>query len=227
MVVQPREHHALEDSTECDPVVEHVGWDRGLAVGDGRAEHLPDDGLERRGERRPIGDLRESGAHWPGRKQVVDQRGDIGTERCVRREQGVHPPARPGHVDHADVVQVRKPDAETLHELLPVWGTTGQEDAVDRVQQFHESDRDVPDVDDAVVGEDRWMGAGICEEPRVVAQDFERGLGLDRPPEPFLEIGPDVAGQIAVEFRELDPSPPSTHSNRTGPARRDATASNG
>lgn len=97
-------------------------------------------------------------------------------------------------------MEVRKPHAERLDEVLPVRGTLGEQDAVDRVQQSDETDRDIPGMDNAVVREHRRMRSRIRKERRVVAQDLERGLGLYRPPEALLEEGLDVAGQIVIEL---------------------------
>ena len=101
----------------------------------------------------------------------------------------------------ANVVQVRKPYAKSLDEMLSVRRTAGEEDAVDRVQQSDETDRDIADMNNTVVREHRRMRPWIRKELRVVMQDLKRGLGLDRTPEALLEEGPDVARQMLIEFR--------------------------
>ena len=85
------------------------------------AEHLPDDGLERRGERRPVGDLGQPGADRARSRAGGRRAGSTsGPNAACAANSGVHAPARPGHVDHADVVEVRQRDAERLDEPLPV-----------------------------------------------------------------------------------------------------------
>ena len=205
MVVEAREDHSLQHAAERDSVVEHLRRDRRLAVGDAHAEHLPDDDLRPRGERRPAGHFVQARVHGSDAEQGIDQRGDVGAEGRVRREQGVDAAPRRCHVDHADIVEVRKRYAERLDEPEPVRSAPGEEHPVDRVQQPHETDRDVSNVDDAVVGEDRRVCARVRQEPRVGANGLERALGLDRPPEPLLEEGPDLERQIGVELRGWTP----------------------
>ena len=107
-------------------------------------------------------------------------------------------------------------------------GRRGQQDPVDRVEQPHEADRDVADVDDAVVGEHRRMRARVGDEGRVVAQGLERGLRLDRPPEPILEVGADggrAGGRRAAPDRPPPPSATVAAGHRAATTRRrDAVA---
>ncbi len=199
-VVEPREHDALEQPAERDAVLEHRRRHRRLAMRNAHAEDLADDGLERGRERRPSRHLVQAVADGPGRQQVSDQRVDVGPERRVRREQRMDPPTGPRHVHHPGVVQVRGRDTDGDDEALSGCRAPREQHAVDRVEQADQADRNVPDVHDAVVSEDRRVTARIREEAGVLRQELERGLCLDRPPQPFLEVDPDVPSQQGIEL---------------------------
>ena len=185
-----------------------------------QAEHLPDDDLERRRERRAAGDLVEAVADRSRREQVVDERVDVRAERRVRRELRMDPPPGRRHVDHPDVVEVRGRDAVRLDEPPPGGRAAGQQHAVDRVEQPDEADRDVADVDDAVVREHRRVRARVREEAGIVAQHLERRLRLDRPPEPILEIVPHGGREDGVDAPPDRRPPPSAYGSRCSPRRQ-------
>ena len=149
----------------------------------------------------PSGDLVEAGTHGSRREQMVDQRGDVGTERRMRREQGVHPPTRRGSCPPCRCRGGRRRRHRPPRRSGA--GPPGGPAAGRRrsCPAAHDSDGNVADVHDTMVGEHRRMGPRAREEVGVVAEGLERRLCLDRPPETLLEVGPDGARQTAFKHR--------------------------
>ena len=104
-------------------------------------------------------------------------------------------------VIHPDVVHVGDDHREPDHELAAVGRPPGQQDAVDRRCEIDDPRRDVAHVDDSVIGEQRGMSVGPGTERVVVAKRLQRRTLHHGPPEPLLEHGSELRGQMSVDRR--------------------------
>jgi hypothetical protein len=101
--------------------------------------------------------------------------------------------AEPSLVVHPDVVDVCGEDAVPRQKRLPFGRSPWQEHAVDRSDKGTDAGRDVANVDDPVVGEERRVVDGIGDEGGSCTM-LEDGRLLDRPPVPLLQLLTQMRG---------------------------------
>lgn len=91
-------------------------------------------------------------------------------------------------------------------ELAAVGRTCREEAAVHDVGELERPGGYITGVDDAVITEERGMGAGLGKTRFVAGERLQSRLHLDRVPEAFLEDRPDVLCEVVIDRRREDTS---------------------
>ena len=200
VLVELDEDGVLEQSAEAREIgVESRRYGR-LAVADRERGELPQNDLVGHAEGRDGADGadprddRAAACPEPG-EDVVHLAG----VRDLRRLYGMHPAAFRCRFGHPHVVDVGLQDRESHHEPLAVAGPRGQETPVRDARELEDAGRDVPSMDDAVVGEERGVLVGRRRQRWVGPDSLQPRDLLDGLPEPVFEDLANVGGEVVVD----------------------------